>query len=182
MTEQSKKSEVAMKNQAGWVETLRSGWEPQPLAHTWRHPLLTAIAVVVCLVLAGILHVRESYWAAISAVVVTQSEVGATVSASRDRFVGTIMGACVGWLTALVWHGNALIFGLAIAVTLILCDVLGLKNAARLAGATICVVALVPATGPQWRTALDRFLTVSLGIAVALIVSVLFYRCVKPRG
>src|SRR5438270_177052 len=118
--EQGKHSDIATSRPAGLSEHLRTGWEPESLAYSWQHPLLTAIAVVVCLMLAGLLHMREGYWAAVSAVVVTQSEVGPLVTASRDRFVGTAIGAVMGWLAALVWHGNLLVFGLAVAITLTL--------------------------------------------------------------
>jgi len=69
---------------------------------------------VTCLALGGLLHLKEVYWGAISTVVVMQSEVGPTGTASRDRFVGTLVGALMGWLASLVWHGSVLVFGLAV--------------------------------------------------------------------
>jgi uncharacterized membrane protein YccC len=169
-----------------WWTDLRGEWETEPLARTWPHSLLTAVAVIVCLMLAGLLHLKESYWAAISVMVVMQPDTKLTVSAARDRLLGTAVGAVMGWLAALVWHGNVLVFGLAVAISLAVCGILGLKNAKRLAGATICLVVLVPAAGPKWRMALDRFVAVSFGIIVAVAISVLLQvllqRWTKPRG
>jgi uncharacterized membrane protein YccC len=182
MSEQrGKEGEPATREPVGLMEKLRAGWQRESIAHTWQHPLLTAIAVVVCLMLASLLHMKESYWAAISTVVVMQSEVGPTVSASRDRFIGTGVGALMGWLTASMWEGNVLVFGLAVAISLMLCGLLGLKNAGRLVGATICLVALVPAAGPKWRIALDRSMAVSFGVVIAVMVALLLDRALRIR-
>jgi uncharacterized membrane protein YccC len=179
--EHGEQSEAATSNASGLMQSLRRGWERESIAETWHHPLLTAIAVVVCVILGGMLRMKEVYWGAISTVVVMQSEVGPTVTASRDRFVGTLVGAVIGWLASLVWHGDVLVFGLAIAISLTLCGVLGLKNAGRLVGATICLVVLVPAEGPKWRIALDRFIEVSFGIVVAVVISIVAHHWLKMR-
>jgi uncharacterized membrane protein YccC len=42
----------------------------------------------------------ESYWAAVSTIIVTQSTLGAAWAASRTRFVGTALGAALGGLLA----------------------------------------------------------------------------------
>lgn len=167
---------------SAWWMDLRGEWETEPLAHTWQHAFATAVAVIVCLMLAALLHLQEAYWAAISVVVVLQPDMQPTVSAARDRLLGTAVGAVMGWLAALVWHGNVLVFGLAMAISFMMCGILGLKNAKRLAGAIICLVALVPAAGPKWRMALDRFVAVSFGIVVAVVISWLLHRWTKPRG
>jgi uncharacterized membrane protein YgaE (UPF0421/DUF939 family) len=111
-----------------------------------------------------------------------QSDVWPTVTAGRDRFFGTGIGAVIGWLTAMIWHDNLLVFGLAVAVSLMACSALGLKSAGRLVGATICLIVLVPGAGPQWRIPLDRFIEVSLGIFMAVTISVLHHRWVKWRA
>jgi uncharacterized membrane protein YgaE (UPF0421/DUF939 family) len=183
MGEQRKKSEIApvTRTEPNWLFVLRGEWEAEPLAHSWQHPLMTGVAAVLALVLARALHLRDVYWAAISAVVVMQPEAVLTISASRDRVLGTAVGAAMGWLAALIWHGNVLVFGLAVVISLTACHALGLKNASRLCGATICLVALVPAEGPKWRLALDRFVVVSFGIVIAVAISLVLDRWVKFR-
>jgi hypothetical protein len=61
--------------------------------------------------------------------------------------LGTGIGAVIGWLTALIWQDNLVVFGVAVAVGLMACNALGLKSAARLVGATICLMVLAPAAG-----------------------------------
>jgi uncharacterized membrane protein YgaE (UPF0421/DUF939 family) len=132
----------------------------------------TAVAAALAYWLTGLLHLPGGYWAAISAIVVMQSEVGATVAASRDRFAGTTMGAVVGWVTALVWHNYLLVFAVAVLVVMVLCSLLKYKNAGRLGGVTIAIIVLIPHTGPTWHVAIERFLEVSFGIVVSLLVAV----------
>jgi len=102
---------------------------------------------VLAYLLAVWLRLPGGYWAAISAIVVMQSEVGATVTACRDRLGGTIIGSLIGWLTALVWHDSIAVFGLAVLVVMVLCAALSLQNAGRLAGVTVAIIVLIPHTG-----------------------------------
>jgi uncharacterized membrane protein YgaE (UPF0421/DUF939 family) len=132
----------------------------------------TALAAVLASWIAGLLHLPGGYWAAISAIVVMQSEVGATVMASRDRLAGTAMGAVVGLLTSFVWHHSILMFGLAVLLVMMLCTALHYKNAGRLGGVTVAIIVLIPYPGPLWHIALQRFLEVSLGILISLFVAV----------
>jgi uncharacterized membrane protein YccC len=136
----------------------------------------TALAATLAYWITGLLHLPGGYWAAISAIVVMQSEVGATVLASRDRLAGTAMGAVVGLLTSLVWHRSFLVFGLAVLAVMMLCAALHYKNAGRLGGVTVAIIVLVPYPGPLWRIALQRFLEVSFGILISLFVAVAWTR------
>jgi uncharacterized membrane protein YgaE (UPF0421/DUF939 family) len=131
----------------------------------------TAVAAALAYWLTGLFHLPGGYWAAISAIVVMQSEVGATLAASRDRFAGTIMGAGVGWLTAIVWRHHLLVFAVAVLVVMVLCSLLKYKNAGRLGGVTIAIIVLIPHTGPAWYVAIERFMEVSFGIVVSLLVA-----------
>ncbi len=133
--------------------------------------LRTAIAAGLAYGLTELLHMPGGYWAAISAIVVMQSEVGATVSASRDRLAGTAIGAVIGWLTALVWNNSIAVFALAVLVVMVLCTALRFQNAGRLGGVTVAIIVLAPHTGPVWHISIERFLEVSLGIGVSLAVA-----------
>jgi hypothetical protein len=56
------------------------------------HSARTAIAATASLMLALAFRLPEAYWAPISAVVVTQSTLGAAWTISRQRLVGTAVG------------------------------------------------------------------------------------------
>ena len=100
-----------------------------------------------------------------------QSNVGATIKASRDRILGTIIGAIFGFSFTLIgrlpWNYVAAVF-LAVMV----CGFIGFRNSSRLAGVTITIVMLVQAGSPK-NLALDRVIQVVLGIVVAVAVTIL---------
>lgn len=134
----------------------------------------TALAAALAYWITGMLQLPSGYWAAISAIVVMQSEVGATVRASRDRLAGTAMGAVVGWVVSQVWHDSILIFAVGVLVVMVLCTALRYKNAGRLGGVTVAIIVLIPYPGPLWQIALQRFLEVSFGIVISLLVAVVW--------
>src|SRR6185503_16893032 len=138
---------------------------------TWEHKRLlihaakTSFAAALCWVIALRFGLHDGYWGAISAIIVLQSNFGATISASRDRIFGTIIGASFGFAFSLFgtvpWN-----FIFAVVSAVVLCGLLGLRNSSRLAGVTIAIVMLVPATGSHWLLALHRVGEVFLGIIV----------------
>jgi len=138
------------------------------------HAARTALAAALCWWIALRFGLHDGYWGAISAIIVLQSNFGATITASRDRILGTIIGAAFGFgfslFGVLPWN-----FILAVLSAVILCGLLGLRNSSRLAGVTICIVMLVPRAGSHWLLALHRVGEVFLGIVVAIAVSTLVF-------
>jgi uncharacterized membrane protein YccC len=56
-------------------------------------------------------------------------------------------------------------------------------SAYRFGGVALAIVLLIPRTGPPWRIAFHRFAEVSIGIAVALVMTVVWpEREVTPPG
>jgi uncharacterized membrane protein YccC len=159
---------------------LRVDPEPNSGLITWeRRRLLidaakTALAAALCWWLALRFGLRDGYWGSISAIIVLQSNVGSTVNASRDRLLGTVIGALLGFSFSLFgappWN-----YILAVLAAIIVCGLLGLRNSSRLAGVTITIIMLVHKEGPRWGLAIDRVGEVILGIVVALAVSTLVF-------
>jgi len=143
---------------------------------SFQQGIRTALAAALAYWITGLLHLPGGYWAAISAIVVMQSEVGATVLASRDRIAGTAMGAVVGWIISRVWHHSILIFAAGVLLVMMLCAALRFKNAGRLGGVTVVIVVLIRYPGPVWQIALQRFLEVSFGIVISLFVALAWTR------
>jgi len=141
----------------------------------WKYALLTAVAACLSYWIARAVGLKAGYWAAITCIVVCQSEVGATLVASRHRLIGTAIGALTGWAAVMVWHEHLAVFGVAIFLTSALCNILGMEAAGRLAGVTVAIVVLLPIRGPAWAAAGGRFIEVALGILVALAVTAVFY-------
>ena len=159
---------------------LRVGQQDESGLLTWErrrlliHAAKTALAAALCWWLALRFGLHDGYWGSISAIIVLQSNVGSTVTASRDRILGTLIGAALGFSFSLFgtlpWN-----YILAVIAAVVVCGLLGLRSSSRLAGVTITIVMLVEKTGPRWSLALDRVSQVMLGIVVALAVTTLVF-------
>jgi uncharacterized membrane protein YccC len=136
-----------------------------------KQAIKTAIAGVISLYITNLFHLPQGYWAAISALIVMQSNVGATLSASRTRLAGTAVGAVVGGLFVGFFGSNILGFAIAVAIAFYVCTLLQLADSQRLATVTVAIIMLIPSTSSAWVIALHRFAEVALGILIALVVS-----------
>ena len=138
------------------------------------HAAKTALAAALCWWLALRFGLHDGYWGSISAIIVLQSNVGSTVNASRDRLLGTMIGAALGFsfslFGSLPWN-----YILAVLAAIIVCGLLGLRSSSRLAGVTITIIMLVHKQGSLWGLAMDRVIEVVLGIIMALAVSTLVF-------
>ena len=133
----------------------------------------TALAAVAAMMLARLLKMPEYYWAPISAIVIIQSTIPAH-TLGWQRFVGTALGAVLGAATATYFPATAVIYAVGIAVCGLLAWWMRVAGAYRFAAITFSIILLVPRTRAPWITAWHRFLEVSVGIAVALVVMTLW--------
>jgi uncharacterized membrane protein YgaE (UPF0421/DUF939 family) len=138
----------------------------------------TAIASVASLLLARSMKLPEFYWAPISTIVVLLSTIN-PLTLAWQRFAGTAIGAAVGAGIATVPQHNGLVYGLGIFLCGILSSAFRLDAAYRFAAITASIVLLIVHDRPPWIVATHRFIEVSLGIAVALLVSLAWP--VEPR-
>jgi uncharacterized membrane protein YgaE (UPF0421/DUF939 family) len=143
--------------------------------------LLTAAAAWLSFESSSLFGLREGYWAAISAIVVMQSELQQTEFSGRDRFLGTAIGAVIAWVCAAYWQHLSLIYALAVALAVFSCWLANLSNAGRLAAVAVSVIVLIPQQEPVWKVALFRFLEVSWGIAIAVMVAALAARILRRQ-
>jgi uncharacterized membrane protein YgaE (UPF0421/DUF939 family) len=74
------------------------------------------VAAVTSLLVARLFKLPEAYWAPITTLVITQSSLGAALSVSWQRFVGTALGATVGAIVASHFGPNVLTFGAAVFI------------------------------------------------------------------
>ena len=139
------------------------------------HSVRTALAAIVSLVVARLFGLPEAYWAPVTTLVITQSSLRETLSVSWHRFIGTALGAAVGAIVASQVGPNLLAFGAGVLVLGLLCALVGSpRTAYRFGGVTLAIVLLVPRTNSAWHMAFHRFAGVSLGIGVALVLTVLW--------
>jgi uncharacterized membrane protein YgaE (UPF0421/DUF939 family) len=139
------------------------------------HSARTAVAAVVSVLVARMFRLPEAYWAPITTLVITQSSLGAALKVSWQRFVGTALGAVVGAIVASYFEPHLLVFGASVFFLGLLCPLaMADRSAYRFGGITLAIVLLTPRAGPAWETAFHRFAEVSIGIGVALILTVVW--------
>jgi uncharacterized membrane protein YccC len=138
------------------------------LAHSAR----TAIAAAVSLAVARLFKLPEAYWAAVSTLVVMQSTLGAAWAISKSRLIGTALGAALGALLASYFSPGIILFGLAIFALGLTCAVLRLDQSAyRFAGISLAIVMLIVRAQAPWVAGIHRFVEVSIGIVVGLLLT-----------
>lgn len=151
-------------------------------AHSWltRHrtelrlSLRMTVAGLLSFALAQLFPVSQTYWAVLSAVIVTQSSLGGSLKATLDRFISTLGGAVWGVaVTYAVPHSSLASTALALGVALVpLSVVVAFRPNYRVAPITAVIVLLGhTAPGGVIDTALDRVFEISLGGIVALAVA-----------
>jgi uncharacterized membrane protein YgaE (UPF0421/DUF939 family) len=132
-----------------------------------------AVATVVAYLLAKGLRLPEFYWAPISTIVILLSTVD-LLPLAWQRFVGTALGAALGAVIATFCNPSWWVYGMGIFVCGILSALLRVGAAYRFAAITLSIVLLIHHDSPPWTVAAHRFVEVSLGIGVALVVTLVW--------
>jgi uncharacterized membrane protein YgaE (UPF0421/DUF939 family) len=129
-----------------------------------------AVAAALSVAIAQGLQFQFPIYAMISAVVVTDLKASETWKLGVPRLVGSILGAVLGALTCAFLHPNAWEAGLAIFAAMFLSHLLRLRNAAKVSG-YVCGIVLLAFGEHPWEYALNRTIETALGIALAMLVS-----------
>ena len=152
---------------------------PQPprLGRTQlRHAARIVIACGVAWGAVTLLGLPEGYWSLITVIAVMHPDLGGTLGASRDRVIGTLIGAVVGgaaiWLRLRYGFPTVPLFTVALVPLALLT---GMWSNMRLSCTTLIIVFLVPTDGAPFAWALDRVVEIVLGTLVALAVTVLVF-------
>ena len=139
------------------------------------HSIRTAVAGMVSLFAAGFLGLPEPYWASITTLIVAQSALGTAWTVSVQRFFGTALGASLGALLTMYFGAGLLTFGSGIFILGLLCLLLGLERSGyRYASVTLAVIMLITRPHPVWIIAIHRFVEVSVGIVIGLVLTALW--------
>ena len=133
------------------------------------------MAGMASLLTARAFGLPETYWAAVTTIVVMQSTLAATLTTSGERLAGSALGAAMGAIVATRFGSNVYVFGAGLLVSGVICAMAHLSRPAyRFAGMTLAIVMLVPRSQDPWVIAVHRFVEVAIGIAVGLILTVLW--------
>ena len=141
---------------------------------TWEDSARTAVAAVASFLAAQLLRMPEAYWATISTIIVMQSTLGAALTVSGQRLAGTVLGAVSGAVLSTYFRSNLVVFGAGVFLLGLFCSLVRLQTAYRFAGVTLAITMLIVRNRPPWVVAEHRFVEVSVGIAVGLVVTAIW--------
>ena len=131
-----------------------------------------ALSVVV----AYLLGLEFPLYALIAAIIVTDLSALRTRQLGLQRLIGTIIGAALGATVSTganhLAHVGPLIIGVGVFAAMLLSHMLGLKEAAKLAG-YVCGIVLLDHNTQPWSYALYRLVETVIGIGAAVAVSVI---------
>jgi uncharacterized membrane protein YccC len=120
---------------------------------------------------ARLVGLREEYWAVVTGIVVTQPALSDTLSAGRDRVLGTLIGALAGLgVIAAAEFGGLSSFELFWAALVRLAILTAIKPNLRLSCVTLVIVVLVPAMGSPFARPLERVVEILIGTFASIIV------------
>jgi uncharacterized membrane protein YccC len=140
---------------------------PEQLGHAVRILAACALAYSV----SWLFRLPEVYWSLVTVVIVTHPDLPSTVTASRDRIVGTLIGAAVGALAILGReHGLPTLPLYAVGlVPLVLLT--AAWQSLRLSCITFTIVFLAPAGGSSFTLPMLRVVEIVIGTLAALVIS-----------
>ncbi|HWM41185.1 MAG TPA: FUSC family protein [Burkholderiales bacterium] len=132
--------------------------------------LRVALAAMLALVFARLLHLQHPLYAMIAAVIVTDLSTAETHKLGLRRIAGTVLGGALGALLSLLLPSGVWAIGAGIFGAMFLSHVLRLPEAARVSAYTCAIVLLEHGDGP-WFYAFYRTAETLLGIVIAILVS-----------
>lgn len=134
--------------------------------------LKTGIAVVITTFLGGTFLVSNPFYAVIGTIFAMQNTVKSSFVAGKNRLLGTVLGAAIGYVFALIHFNQPLHLGFAVIVTIICCNALKI-NSSIIIAATVCVSILMGITSDQDPLiySLLRTTDTSIGIIVGILVN-----------
>ncbi|MGE4371569.1 MAG: FUSC family protein [Xanthobacter sp.] len=137
--------------------------------------LRACIAALVTFGLGTALHLPNSYWAVLTAVLVVQSTVGASLSIAIERTLGTLVGGVVGVAAAALAGTSQLLTFLALGLGILITSTLSARSSAyKLAPVTVVIVLLAEAShASAWVSALFRLMEIGIGGVTGVLCALL---------
>jgi uncharacterized membrane protein YgaE (UPF0421/DUF939 family) len=132
--------------------------------------LRAGVAAGLALGIGQLLRLQFPIYAMISAVVVTDLDPAQTRKLGLPRLAGTVLGATLGALICVLLSPGAWEVGLGVLLAMFLSHLLGLQDAAKVAG-FVCGIALFAYDDAPWSYALHRSIETMVGIALAVLIS-----------
>jgi uncharacterized membrane protein YccC len=140
----------------------------------FRHSLRLALALVFAYLIGYLFDIQNTYWILLTIVVIMRPSYGLTKERSKDRVIGTLIGAAVAVGIVLITQ-NIVVYAILAFVSLILAFSLiqqNYKSAAALI--TISIIFLYSLINPNaWEVIQYRVIDTIIGSAIAVLANYL---------
>lgn len=140
------------------------------------HGVKTALACLIGFGLMRFFPFEINQWLIITIIVVmsAQLSVGSVIQKSYMRFLGTLSGSVIALLTIVFFKNDEWAYGAVIAVSTMIFSYIatgekGYAESGTLGAVTVVIILI--GQNPTLRSAIERFLEISLGILIAALVS-----------
>lgn len=134
-------------------------------------PLRAACAAALAVAIAQFLQLEYPLYALVGAVIVTDLVPAQTRKLGFWRIAGTVLGATLGAAMSYLPRGPVAI-GIGILAAMLLCHVLRMRGAEKVSG-YVCGIVLLEHAAHPWSYAALRLLETALGIAMAMLISLI---------
>lgn len=131
----------------------------------------TAISVFICVLIYNLFSSDTPFYATIAAIIAMQSSVIDSFKTGRNRMLGTILGALVGLMFALIQPGNPILCALGMVIIIYLCNLFGWNKAISIAGIVFTAIMVNMGDRSPLEYSLSRIFDTLVGITVALSVN-----------
>lgn len=142
-----------------------------------RQAIQTTVAASISYFVVDAFGLPQGFWAVMTAILVTQANVGASLGLALDRLFGSMVGVLVGGAVAVALADvHELKFaGLAVTV-LVLAFFSARRPSLRIACVTAAIVILGdPRLGPPIASAENRMIEVAIGTVIAITTSLVLF-------
>lgn len=138
------------------------------------------IYTVRCLIgfsLGYYLYIRfqdhETLWTIISIILVISPEGQNSKKLSIERFKSNLVGSVVGLICLEIHPPNLIVILFGIVLTILICYFFKILNMARVALVALVIILVQPSTGLTEMTPLLRFLAVTIGCLIGLLIVII---------
>jgi uncharacterized membrane protein YccC len=143
-----------------------------------RHAARVAAAVGAAFAIGAIFHLPQGYWIVFTAIIVVQTSVGGTITASIERLGGTVVGGLIGVAATYLRAKSEIEEGLVIsAAAAVAAFAAAIRPSLRVAPITAAIVLmggaaahLGPITAAAWRVA-----EIAIGGVVGVLATLLVF-------
>lgn len=136
----------------------------------------TAFATVAAYGLVGLLAFQQGYWAIMTAILVVQASVGASLGLAFERLLATVLGAVAGVVAVVALEGGPFYTFLSLFLAVVGLTYFARRPSFRLAPVTAAIVILSnPGKGAVLFAAMERVLEIGLGALVGVSTSLFLF-------